>query len=189
VANGRSGVGKVANGAARRYGGSNGLVASFVTREMSRWRRLVCHILPVMVALTIGTVGMTAIKLVGDRYDPRSILTTQIVPLLSAPGSFVSVVYLVQDNRECHGIVHRWVIDSSGLIHAIGDVTVFHNFVVEFKKPYHFSRDFRIPRGAAAGPALYQARTERWCNFLQEWFWPIVDTESASFIISGGSGE
>jgi hypothetical protein len=152
-----------------------------------KYRQIICNIFPFLVAFSLGLLGVYAY---GDRGDPRSIIEIQVVTgdgSLS-PGTFASVLYTVHDSQECYGVVHRWIVDSNGLSHAMPDTTVFHNYsVTGHGATYQFSREFRIPRFISTGPAVYRAQTERWCNLLQWLIWPIDDNEEAKFTIVEGT--
>jgi hypothetical protein len=150
---------------------------------MPPWRRVACHVLPIIIA---GLLGVAAVQLVGDRYHPRIILGQQVVPNVVAPGAVVEVVYTAKDKRRCHGDVHRWLLDKDNRLYALPTVEVFYNY--EGLPPsFEFVRDIVIPPSMPDGPATYHAETDRWCNTLQQAFWPIHDTNEAKFTVLRGA--
>lgn len=157
---------------------------------MSPWRRLACHVLPVLVGLLItGAVFALAV----DRNDPRDIIHATTDPAVVVPGQIVSIVYTAKDKRECNGVVHRWIVDSGGALkkpklYALPDASVFHNYTTNAPGvPFEFSREIRVPFNINWGTATYHATTERWCNPLQQYFWPISSSDYASFtVVPGG---
>ena len=158
--------------------------ASFTQWQlMPPWRRVACHIVPVLFAFL---VGIGAVQLVGDRYHPRIILEVRVSPQIVQPGQVVEVVYTAKDKRRCHGEVHRWIVDKDSRLYALPEVPVFYNY--EGLPPsFDFVRDIIIPPSIPDGPAVYHAETDRWCNALQRAFWPIHDANDAKFTVQRGA--
>jgi hypothetical protein len=150
------------------------------------WRKLTCHISPAIFAVL---VGFGILFLVGDRYEPRTILSARAQPESVVPGQIISVVYTVRDQKECDGVVHRWIIDSKGSLYALSDTTVFHNYDVgSYGKAFSFNREIMVPYNIALGPATYHAVTERYCNALQHFVWSIHSSDQAKFnVVASGS--
>lgn len=141
---------------------------------MPPWRRMTCHVMPVVVC---GFIGIGLVQLIGDRFHPRIILDTRVVPSVVKPGQSVEVIYTAQDKRRCHGTVHRWIVDKDNRLYALPDVAVFYNY--EGLPPkFEFVRDITVPPSIPDGPAVYHDETDRWCNFLQQTFWSLYTIQT-----------
>jgi hypothetical protein len=172
-------VGTLAHRIASFYGGRVGPMATFTSWQMMNpWRRFACHIAPIVVALFIGYIG---IDLFGDRFNPREVVSATVVPNDVRPGETASIVLTASDDRPCDGVVHKWLIDSKGVIFDLTDNQVFMHYDKVNAKSFQFVREFPIPYGMNAGEATYRAHAVRWCNFLQQNFWPITNDYSYKF--------
>lgn len=98
------------------------------------------------------------------------------------PGQHVQVVWTVKVLRShCHGRVHRSMIDSQGHIFAFESIAAVIHGVVGTIDTYYY--EWSIPVGISPGPAIFRRNTERWCNPLQQWLWPMHEVHEAMFTV------
>jgi hypothetical protein len=146
---------------------------------MNPWRRLACHVAPLLVSLLVGFV---LVQLFGNRYQPRIIEDGQVFPAIVQPGTIAEVRYAARDERECLGRSRRWIVDSKGIIYDLTSIPVFQHIPgAPSYETFKFVHEFPVPRGISDGPATYHNRVDRWCNVFQEWFWPIHSFEQYNF--------
>ena len=177
-----TGLGHVVDWIAHRYAGPLRARADFSTWQMmSPWRRLACHIFPIICALLLGYI---AIELFGNRYPPRLISKAEIIPHSVQAGTPAEVKYTARDERSCSGRTRRWITDSTGVIYDLSQIYVFEHLPNESSSAeFTFVHEFPVPFGAHAGSAVLHISTTRWCNIFQEWLWPITSSEELSFEI------
>jgi len=81
----------------------------------------------------------------------------------------------------CRGLVHRAMIDSQRQIFAFSSIAAVVHGDVGTTDTYRY--DWTIPMGMAPGPAIFRRNTERWCNPLQKWIWPMQEVHEARFTV------
>jgi hypothetical protein len=149
---------------------------------MDPWRRFACHIMPILCALVLSYV---AIQLLGNRYNPRTIIEQHITPDPVARGSRAFLIVRVKDDRQCSGLIHRWLSDRNGSIYGLPDAHAVYGYVTPgVSKPFRLSHQIDIPPDIAPGPAEYHSQVERWCNPFQEYVWPMGDAYTVKFTVS-----
>jgi len=146
---------------------------------MPPWRRLACHIAPIAVSIVVGYV---AIELLANRYMPRSVLASEVIPPTVRAGETAYVQFEAVDDRQCSAVVYRWVTDSTGTIYDLPDARALYHDTPD-GQTFKFSRPFTVPRIAAGGDALYHSRAVRWCNVFQEFVWPLTYNYKVPFKI------
>jgi hypothetical protein len=119
--------------------------------------------------------------LVIDR-EPLRVSIIGVWPDPVAPGKTATLLYAGRQNYRCAGIVHRWIVDSSGVVHDLVDVPMF-TYDSTGPAIVNFAREIEIPPSAAAGEATINVRAERYCNIIQEWFSPTIDQHTFKFTI------
>jgi hypothetical protein len=98
------------------------------------------------------------------------------------PGQHAQAVWTVKVLRpHCRGLVHRSMIDSQGHIFAFEAVASVIHGDVGTTDTYYYG--WTIPIGMSSGPALFRRNTERWCNPLQRWLWPMQEVHEAKFTV------
>ena len=159
------GMGTVVGDLAARYAGRLGPRSTFTAWQMMpAWRRLACHIAPFLFA---AIVGFACVQLFANRYTPRNMLGSEILPAAVQAGGLAVVQYTAVDDRQCNAIIHRWITDSTGTIYDLPDSSaVFHD--TPQGQQFKFARQFMVPGMAAPGDALYHSTAIRWCNPFQE---------------------
>lgn len=141
--------------------------------------------LMMLVAVGVGIFALPAAMLMDRRPAVRTVMS--VVPDVTAPGQRVEVQWSVQVLRSgtfgggCSGYVHRKIIDSSG--HEFGYSSIDSIIHGEVGTTGHYRVEWLIPTGIAGGPAVIRRNTERWCNLLQKWFWPIHELHEAYFTV------
>ena len=160
----------VDNGSAGRSRGL-GLVAIH-----SYARKLIRHLAPSAVALTVALVGVAAI---GNRYE-ATVENARIEPSVVQPGGYgVLRFHSLGLDKVCQGVVTRTIIDAQKIPHRLPETDT-----VKFDKATNqFERPFPVPLGTAPGPAIYVGAVVRWCNPIQKFFWPIVSTTMLPFTV------
>lgn len=133
-----------------------------------------------------GAIGVTITMFGLLLLDRRPVLTlgaSVIVPNPVHRGQMAAVVWSAVEHRNCDGEVRRVITDSSGVRHEFrAEPTVYHDAMDAGTRS--FSRSFRIPTGAAIGPATYHSILIRWCNPVQQ-LWPMVErSPTTHFTIS-----
>jgi len=145
---------------------------------MPWYRRYACHIAPILAALFIGFIGAALL----DRAEPTPVLQAYIEPQVIHPGGVGTIHYTIREDRVCDGIVHRWLVDSRGVIFDLVDIPTEHAKPDADSNITSFAREVPIPWGISSGPAGYYADTYHWCNPLQKYLWPIHKTTAAAVI-------
>lgn len=152
---------------------------------MNPLRRLACHVLPIIAGLCLS---YAVIQLVGNRYNPRTIIEQHISPDPVVPGSRVFLVVHVRDDRQCSGLIHRWLSDSEGHVYGLPDAHAVYGYVTPgVSKPFRLSHAVDIPPDISVGPAEYHSQVERWCNPFQEFIWPMSDAYEVKFTVKAGA--
>lgn len=149
---------------------------------MNPFRRLACHVAPIIVALGISYV---LISLFGDRYHPREVLDLHIEPAIVRPGETASVVFTAIDDRRCFGVVRRFVVDARGRHFQLPDSPAFYNDTLTRGTQFTYAREFAVPTNIAPGIAIYHSQTVRWCNVFQQYVWPMTDNYRTTFTVVG----
>jgi len=177
-------VGAVASIVASKYAGRVGPRSTFSAWQMMNpWRRLSCHIAPVLVAAAIGLVGIELL----DRGVITVMTNYHIVPPVVYPGQRAALRYTLQDFRfGCGGSVKRWIVDSEGVVHYLTNDVPSRpsDFQAGIMGMREVSKEVPIPFGSSAGRAIFHAQVTRWCNIFQEYLWPMVSEHTAEFHIS-----
>ena len=150
---------------------------------MPPWRRLTCHILPVLSAVL---VGYCIVQTIGNRYEPRIVVSHAVVPAIVKPGQVAEQLVTARDERECHGMTRRWIVDSGGVIYDLMPIPVFQHVPdADPNTPFTFVHEFQVPYGITPGDATIHTHTDRWCNFFQKHLWPIHADYIESFKVVG----
>ena len=136
---------------------------------MPRWRKIACHIAPILTATFIGYIGFLAT----DRAEPTPVLNKYIIPTILHPGQVGTIHYTIRIERDCPGVVHRRLVDSLGVVFDLTDIPTVERVDIPLGSKFEFAREVPMPFGVAGGPIQYRAHTVHWCNWLQEWLWPI----------------
>lgn len=175
-------LGQVADRLTHFYAGRMGARASFSAWQMmDPWRRLTCHLAPIACALCLGYV---AVQLIGNRYEPRVVLSHTIAPNIVNPGQVAAQQIKAYDERNCEGTDTRWIVDSGKIIYDMADIPVFqHNETGDNSQPFTFVHEFQVPFGITPGPATIYTRASRWCNVFQEIFWPLTAEYHENFLV------
>ena len=89
-------------------------------------------------------------------------------------GGIARVVWVVEERRHgCAGRIYPLWVDAEGTVFDEPPDTVPARY-----DPVHrmtFSRWRKVPDGMAPGMATFSPKAVRWCNFIQEYIWPIED--------------
>lgn len=136
-------------------------------------RKYLCHAIaaPIGILITVFFVQLL------DRH-PVVVLDAEksyVSPTPASPGQTVSITWSAVEKRNCDGIAIPRVIDSSGRVfeYAYGP-TVYHDLLTPGARS--FTKPLTLPLGMAPGRARYEAVVQRWCNWPQRVFWPMVDS-------------
>lgn len=136
-------------------------------------RQLVCHAL----GLSIGLCLTVFAALLLDR-KPVVLLdagASSVFPNPAHPGDTIAITWSANPLRNCAGSVVPRIIDSTGRIYEFARIpTVYQDLMQPGERS--FTKTLTLPLVMAAGPARYQAVVTRWCNRVQEYFWPMIDT-------------
>lgn len=137
-----------------------------MTRKMKCW-----------LVFLILAIGIPAAMLL-DRREPITLVSGRIVPFEVRNGGKATVVWRAVEKRACDGEYTRVVIsglDGARQHHAFGirERTIYRATLTGFGTETTFSRVVDFPTGMVAGPAIYTTYGVRWCNVLQQYFWPI----------------
>ena len=100
----------------------------------------------------------------------------RIVPDPVARGTRAASVIDAVELRKCDGYMQRVIIDSSGHTFSFTKETTNYREVSDPPRMRTLYREFVVPRGAAAGPAVHRVHLVRWCNVVQKLIWPIRET-------------
>jgi len=149
---------------------------------MPPWRRLACHIAPVIVSVVLGLV---VVQLFANRFAPRNVLASEVIPPNVVAGSTAYVKYTAVDDRQCDAVIYRWITDSTGTIYDLPDAHALYHDTPTGQK-FQFARAFSVPGTAAVGQAFYHSRAVRWCNVFQEFIWPLTYSYTVPFKITDG---
>jgi len=152
---------------------------SLVETRPRSFRQALCLFMAGVCGVTITLFGLLLL----DRRPVLTLGPSAIVPNPAHAGQMVSVVWSAIEHRNCAGEVRRVVTDSSGVRHEFKpEATAYHDAMDNDKRT--FARQFRIPRGVAAGPATYHSIITRWCNPIQQ-MWPMVErSPTAHFTVA-----
>jgi len=176
-------IGKVARWVAFRFDSRLGARATFSDRQMMKpWRRFRSHFWPLVAALALTAI---AFELADGHFIRRNIADARIEPNMIEPGKIAEFTFKAAGeiptfDHRCGGIVRRWVIDSLGVVFTLTDVDAAEVIPVNHGS-FQFIRRFPVPMAMADGSAVYHSLVTRWCNPLQEMFWPVVDSHVATF--------
>jgi hypothetical protein len=132
-----------------------------------------------VIAFILGSAAF--IVPVGMLFSRGQVVETvdfHMFPSMVRPGQTIEAVWTDKTLRtECQGVVYRrfigngdtWVLNAVRTVHHanVGDAQTFHS---KFEVP-------NIPHGTA----VFHKDIKRWCNFFQEWLWPMRETQEATF--------
>ena len=171
--------------AGRHVGGLGYYSTGPAWQAVSLWRRLAYHAPPIILA---AIVGMLAIELLAERLSPREYADVRIEPNVVKPGQtanfkFKANAAIGRFDADCHGLVHRWIVDAQGVVLSLNNIDASEVVPIDHGS-FQFVREFPVPGAIACGPANYHSQVTRWCNPLQGLFWPIVDSHVASFVVA-----
>jgi hypothetical protein len=138
---------------------------------------------PLLTAFLLGTIvfAIPAYMLL-DR-SPAVETVIHLEPQFVFPGQRAEAVWTVKVLRpNCYGYVHRKMIDSGRQEFGFSSVdSVIHGAVGSIGL---YRYDWTIPSGMSPGPAVLRRNTERWCNPLQRWLWPMHEVHEAKFEVT-----
>jgi hypothetical protein len=98
------------------------------------------------------------------------------------PGQNAEAVWTVKTLRpHCRGRVHRAMVDSQKRVFGFESVDAVIHAPVGDVRTFHFG--WVIPLGMSPGPAILRRNTDRWCNPLQQWLWPMQEIHEAKFTV------
>lgn len=137
---------------------------------------------PLLLAFLFGCLVFSyPAFLLGDR-SPAVETVMHLEPDVVQPGQMVDVVWTVRTLRaHCRGRVHRAMIDSQKRVFAFESIDAVIHAPVGDSRTFHFG--WMIPLGMSDGPALLRRNTDRWCNPLQQWLWPMQEVHEAAFTV------
>lgn len=140
--------------------------------ELGRHKReIVCHAIVATVAFGIITPALVMLL---DRRPVLELEHLELMPNEVRSGEIVTLVWTAKEKRNCAGVVHRIIYDGVGKIHDFAAVpTNYHNLREPGSRT--FSQPFPLPMGLTPGEGIYAPTVERWCNFMQQYFWRIKD--------------
>jgi hypothetical protein len=102
-------------------------------------------------------------------------------PDVLRPGQKFETVWTIETFRpRCNGYTHREIIDSAGQVFAFDSTYAVPHDVVGTET---IRARWTLPLGVAPGPARIRRKTARWCNGLQELFWPMWTIHDAEFTV------
>ncbi len=118
-----------------------------------------------------------------DRRPAVETTDFHLEPAVVRPGQKVEAVWTVKSLRaNCRGIVHRRMIDSQRQVFAFSSTyAVLHG---DAGTTSTYRTVWTIPMGISPGSAILQRNTERWCNPLQQWIWPMQEQYEAKFTVA-----
>lgn len=127
-------------------------------------RRVICHAAAGFAALFI-VAPVVYMRL--DSASPVTVYDAAVTPELVAPGQLVTITWKALEHRACDGEVHRRFTDAGGVIFDLATApTIYRQAALD--EQHIFAREVFIPRGMAAGPAVYGGYRRYWCNPLQQ---------------------
>lgn len=154
------------------------------------WYDVRRHAAPLLFA---GLIGGFVIALLSDRFTGDSVENLRIVPSSVPAGTKANFIFTAPGQtheliKQCDGVVHRFIVDSQHTVWALLDTSATEVAPVNHGS-FDFARQFPVPTGAAPGPAVYHSRVTRWCNPIQQFFWPIASHHNAAFTILAATEE
>lgn len=162
-------------------GPRNGRLSAGIFKGMG----MVAEPLTVKVLLASFCSGLVVFSVPAYLLLDRSAAVETVVHLEPdhvTPGQMVEVVWSVKVLRAgCMGLVHRQVVDSQNRIFAFASVGAVIHGKVGTTDTYRY--DWTIPMGMQPGLAVFRRNTERWCNPLQHYFWPMQEVHEATFTV------
>lgn len=124
-----------------------------------------------IVAALFSIILVAPITLMLFDRDLPVILAYTITTAATTSGQSITIKWNVKVNRVCEGVYMRRIVDSGGFITNskstplnLADKITGETFVLPLMLP---------------GSATYQVFTTYWCNPLQKYIWPIMNTEKA----------
>jgi hypothetical protein len=141
-------------------------------RTLSMWLYLL---------LTVPIIGYLLL----DRRPAIESTNFHFSPDVIRPGQKSDAVWTTKTLRDpdrCRGLVHRKFIDSNGQEFPFAPIDATIHDPVGDTATHRFR--WRIPEGMAPGPAIFRRNVDRWCNPLQQWFWPMYEQHEATFTVA-----
>lgn len=135
-------------------------------------RRLLSNLLSAAIGISLAV----AIGLLLDRREPITLYSefSSIQPNPATPGVTIAITWKAKAERQCAGSVIPRIVDSTGRIYEYTPIpTVYHDLMNY--NPGTFTKTLQLPEVIAPGLARYEAVVTRWCNSMQQHFWPMVD--------------
>jgi hypothetical protein len=142
--------------------------------------RAQCYVFGIVIGLVLAPFAVMLL----DRREPITLTFAaedceaerchgQIVPYYARSEEKVSINWPVIENRVCEGRYQRRIKEMvTGRIVIFDDLPVNYQESIDPKKPKWFSKPLVLPK-LSPGPAIYWTEGNRWCNFMQKYFWPI----------------
>lgn len=135
-------------------------------------REILCH----CAAATVGVLIAIFVGLLLDRNTVvmLDVSKSSISPNPAPSGGTIQITWSAVAKRNCAGIVIPRVIDSTGRIYEYARTpTVYQDIMRPGERS--FTKTLVLPSGMTPGPARYEAIIIRWCNSVQQYFWPMID--------------
>lgn len=131
-----------------------------------------CHLALATAAFTVFGIPTAML------FDRRPVITIHSMtvdpPEIRSGERFV-IKWDATEHRNCAGEVRRQIVsDVSHIIHDVEPSRTNYHDAME-RTPKHFTTSVVSPMYMHVGPARYKSYVTRWCNVMQEFFWPIVE--------------
>jgi hypothetical protein len=137
---------------------------------------------PLLLSFIFGCVVFSIFAYLLLDRSPAVETVIHMVPDAVVPGQKFEAVWSVKVLRpHCRGLVHRVMVDSQGQIFAFASIAAVIHGEVGTTDTYR--SDWIVPMGMSLGPAIFRRNTERWCNPLQKWLWPMQEVHEAEFMV------
>lgn len=140
--------------------------------DLMNARNVLCHVIAASTGIAIAVfAGLLLDRKAVVELDAQASLIT---PSPSRMGETIYITWSATARRNCAGAVIPRVIDSTGRIFEYARApTVYQDIMYPGERS--FTKSLILPHAMAPGPARYQAVVIRWCNRVQELFWPMID--------------
>ena len=127
------------------------------------------NLLPAVFALFVLA---PILWLLFDRGDVVTLTNLRIVPNPAKAGEHIEIQWDVDLHRKgCSGEIKQGIIAANNQIYTFeSEASVYHE-----AGKYSYVKDMILPGGMVKGPAIYRSSIVRWCNPLQQFFWPMAE--------------
>lgn len=135
-------------------------------------REFFCHAAAIWLGLCITVFGVMLL----DRsiVVELDVAQSSVSPDPAIAGQTIAITWSAKARRNCDGLVIPRIIDSAGRIYEFARIpTVYQDIMRPGERS--FTKSIVLPAGMTPGPARYESIVIRWCNSVQEYFWPMID--------------